>query len=134
MSLLILDNRLTRPMLTQNVFVESVVITNRSGLPERYAIQASGDSWLTTPSVDLTPIVGGNESYELLLFMTPTLGVQNSYVLTVTTQSNPENRQVLIGTVTAGTGAVLTATKSQIPQTITHTVQLTNSGDLPDSI
>ena len=115
-----------------DTYAESILIKNRSGLPESYTIEVVGDPWQTLPSVSQTSLVDGDEDYELLLFMDVEMGLESSFVLTVTPSSDLDAFQTLTGTITASADADLFVVETKSLQAITYTVYLTNSGDLVD--
>ncbi|MFT7584354.1 MAG: choice-of-anchor B domain-containing protein [Cellvibrionaceae bacterium] len=115
-----------------NELVKSLFIKNKSGLPQRYFIQASGNSWITEPSESQTPWVDGDEIHEFSVRMAVEAGIQNSYTVTVTPEVNLAASQFLTGLATAEVGAVLTHTSIQSADTVTHTVWITNIGDFND--
>ncbi|MFK7799992.1 MAG: choice-of-anchor B family protein [Anaerolineae bacterium] len=109
-----------------------IQIKNRSGLPEQFLVEVAGDSWLVEPSVEQTPPVDGNGTYELSLLMDAVAGIQTSYTLTVTPQSYPTGVQTLEGAVEVQAGVNTNYELTRSSEKITYTLQLTNSGDLPD--
>ena len=115
-----------------NVIEKPILINNRSGLPERYSVEVQGDNWVIEPSVAQTPLIDGNESYALSLLILAGAGIQSSYTLTITPESDPAAAQLVEGEVQIETGASLSVESISSVTQITHTIDLTNSGDLPD--